>query len=166
MDKKIFVIDTYEEIQKRGEIFFSPWRPSELEDLLAGSGSYYVVHSRDSFHHDCWSLVEHYGLNDYARFVSLGDADVKNWTALEVEIMPFIQVLKERKSERLSKIKEELEKKNPNMWTIKELAWNSRFWYVWEISFEPETGFLDYLLLQAEKGVKKILLTESFQVLT
>jgi len=165
MDGKIFVIDSYEEMEQRGKIFFSPWWPSELKDLLAGA--YYVVHRKDSFHHDCWSLVEHYGLNDHARFVSLDDADVKNWTALEVDISPFIRELRKSKRERLAKIKQELGKEDPDCWAIKQIAWDSRFWFVWEVSFEPEVGLLDHLIeLQSEKGAKKILITETFQCIT
>ncbi len=162
----IYTIDTYEGIKRRKDILLSPWNASELQNLMPKS--YYVSWERDSFKQDCQLFAEHYNVFDYSRFVSLSclEAGIKQWTAFEVEIDPLISFLNQKKQERLARIKQEIESDNPDLWLIKETAWDaSRFWFIWEVNFEPEMGLLEYLL-EVKSYTKSILITESFRYYT
>ena len=159
MHGRIFVIDTYRDIKKRGELYEPVWEEWEMARWIPGCD--YVCES-DRFSEDCEWFAEIYHLDGHMqRKVMYGQ------TVYEVSLEPFIASLKKQREKRIEKIRAELEKDPPDMWRIHYIAWSdSGFWFIIasENSFTPEMGLLEYLERHHKyyPEVSSILITHSY----
>jgi len=149
MHGNILVIDTYQDIEKRGgELYDPPWQEWDMKDWIPGCD--YVCHEPECFDEDCEWFQKTYSLEGHMQRKLFNNEH----PVYEVQIKPLIEALRKRRETRIEEIRAELEREKPDLWNIYHIAWtNTRFWFL--ISggaFMPEMGFLAYLESLEQKG--------------
>jgi len=158
----IFCIDTFSQIKEReGEVFMPQCKPYEMKNFIPGAT---CVLEEDNFEEHCRRFSEHY--NTKGKFVDFADSIGIKWRFFELEIGPILTILEDKRQKIIQFIRQEIQKDEPDLFAISRSTWNSEFWFMWDVTVEPEMGFLRYLEhLKSFLGTKKILLTESFEYL-
>lgn len=157
----IFCIDTFSRIKEReGEVFMPLCKPYEMKNFIPGA---ICVREENDFEKHCRYFSEHYSVE--GKFTDFSDSIGMKWRFFEVQIDPILAVLEAKRQKIIEFIRQEIQKDEPDLFAISRSTWNSEFWFIWDVTVEPEMGFLEYLEDLKSLGTEKILLTESFEYL-
>jgi len=141
MNGNVFVIDTCNNIKKRGgSIYDPPWESWQIAPCIPACD--WVMPDPEYFDDYCQYFQEEYDLHGHIQRKVLNTHPV-----YEVEVIPLVRALKKQKKERMENIRAEIEKDSPDMWKLHHTAWtDSQFWFLTpDGGLIPEMGFLNYL---------------------
>jgi len=161
MHGRIFVIDTKEDMQNRGYFYEAPWECYEMVHFIPGC-DYVVREGENRFKDNCMWFAEEYCLKfEEDIWLEQVETNGEESQVAVVKVAPLTEALKKEKLRRLERIKEELEKPDPDMWRIQYEAWtDSGFWFVIpEYRFGPEMELLQWL---KKESPEEIFITEVF----
>ena len=161
MHGRIFVI-VDEDSLKNGDRF-CPFEEHEMMDWIPAC-DYVLQESENDFKESIEWLSERFNLN---LKIELKDSDgekVPVGVLGQDGVKSLIHALEEDRKNRLKAVKEELQKENPDVWRIAQLAYDdSAFYFVLsQGEFSNEMGFLESLKQFQKEYSGSLFITESY----